>query len=261
MAKSLFKDRRKEPTQILGSRFEAGLLELEAGFLKNDALRHSGSKGTNRENVLSDFLESNLPSRYGISRGEAIDIKDNVSPQLDILIYDKTRSKPFLSEENTVIPIEALLASIEVKSNLTSQEIEKSVVAAAKLRGLRPFGEAGRAKNFEKNNPRTARVFHCLFAYKSDLAPGEDQLTREFKRISEALKTRSISFDCIDRVYVMGCGMIHLENQKGLSEKSGHGLMAFYLHLLNFIDRESSRRADVPYLDYFGRESKTWIKL
>ena len=55
------------------------------------------------------------------------------------MIYDCLHNVPVYSGEALILPAEALLASVEVKSRLTQQELTKSVMAAAKLKKLRPF--------------------------------------------------------------------------------------------------------------------------
>lgn len=59
------------------------------------------------------------------------------------MIFDSSRDFPFLEAEKDgagVLAAEALLASVEVKSKLTAQEIEKSCNAARELRRLKPYG-------------------------------------------------------------------------------------------------------------------------
>jgi hypothetical protein len=45
------------------------------------------------------------------------------------------------------------------------------------------------------------------------------------------------------------------------SEDNAECLLHFYMHILNFVQRENNRRQTVPYLDYAGKLSKGWKKI
>jgi hypothetical protein len=57
-----------------------------------------------------------LPGNFEIKSGEAVDCFNNSSPQLVLMIYDKTKTIEFYNSEAAIIPAEAFLISIEVKS-------------------------------------------------------------------------------------------------------------------------------------------------
>jgi hypothetical protein len=87
-----------------------------------DALgSHSGEKGQRRENALAEVLREFLPQKYGVASGEILTATDQVSKQMDIIIYDCLHS-PTLADasDSKVIPAEAVYAVIEVKPNLKS---------------------------------------------------------------------------------------------------------------------------------------------
>jgi hypothetical protein len=98
-------------------------------------------------------------------------------PQLDVLVFDQTRNFSFSDGEVCILPAEALLASIEVKSKLDAAEVERSSKAARKLRMLRPFKATlgGRDMGAAAEEGKRARYFHCVFAYNSDVAAGNGQ--------------------------------------------------------------------------------------
>jgi hypothetical protein len=55
---------------------------------------------------------------------------------------------------------------------------------------------------------------------------------------------------------------MNLTNSTGTELKDNAQLfMYFYMHLLNYVQRENSRRLRVPYLDYAGNMSNGWTKL
>ena len=61
---------------------------LEAEHKFSQIVCHNGSKGAIREFFLKEVIRPFLPKRYGLCNGECFDINDNVSKQLDIIIYD-----------------------------------------------------------------------------------------------------------------------------------------------------------------------------
>lgn len=98
---------------------------------------HDGEKGDIRERRVRDFLNDQLPSKYGVSSGHIIDKKGHVSLQEDIVIFDRINS-PVLKIDPyyQVFPCESVYASIEVKSSLKSGEIKKCIEHTCQLEKL-----------------------------------------------------------------------------------------------------------------------------
>lgn len=89
------------------------------------ALNHSASIGQSIENVVNTFLRPRLPRNLEISTGFLIDSFGNKSKQLDIIIHDAARTPIFFeSKEIKIIPVECVYGVIEVKTNLSLQELE-----------------------------------------------------------------------------------------------------------------------------------------
>jgi hypothetical protein len=93
----------------------------------SDEIEHNLSKGKERERVLvQEFLKTYLPHRFGLANGEIVSTDGQVSSECDVIIYDATTC-PVLKEDGyQIIPVEAAYAVIEVKSNLTTNELLKS---------------------------------------------------------------------------------------------------------------------------------------
>ena len=88
------------------------------------AINHPGEKGTSLESEVCDFVRSFLPGEYGVSNGFILYHGENgieLSPQLDVIIYDAIRSGPIVRLGSCdVFPLEAAYAYIEVKAQLAS---------------------------------------------------------------------------------------------------------------------------------------------
>jgi hypothetical protein len=254
MNASNFSDFRKTPVPVFGSGFKAALREFAAELQKSADFKHALSKGEGREVVVQDFFSSHLPEAFGVAKEEVVDTGGRSSPQLDVMIFDKARNFAFYGGLSKILPAEALLVSIEVKSTLTKSEIESSLSAAKLLKQLCPFGKSvatrrsgGRAADGK------ARFFHCIFAYDSDLKR-EGWLEQEYSRLSGVAKDLKTELSLIDRIYVANRGLINTAGRRGITElpDEGTALMQFYMHILNFLGRENDRRESVPYLDYAG---------
>jgi hypothetical protein len=260
MARPELRRRSQDPNPSFGAKFEAALQDFSASLLKSDAFKHALTKGEQRELPVQKFFRDHLPSRYKVTSGETIDSRDNHSPQLDVMIYDGDRNFAIYSETASILPAEALIASVEVKSELTKQETAKSLRAAQKLYKLRPFGEAP-TKRKEGGAPATfrCRYFHSLFAYNTDLA-AENWLQEEFSRTISIAAEERIDPNLIDRIYVANRGLLNIPHNHGLAETGddGRALLNFYMHVLNFITRENKRRDPVDYIVYAGRMTKGW---
>jgi hypothetical protein len=88
------------------------------------ALSHSGLKGTAFEGTVKNFFREYLPDRLGVATGQLVDSTGSLSKQLDVVIFDKSKS-PILYENNgvQVIPVECAYAVIEVKARLDAREL------------------------------------------------------------------------------------------------------------------------------------------
>ena len=154
--------------------------------------------------------------KYTASYRVKLWIDNRAGPQLDVLIYDQSRNFPFISNASVVLPAEALLASIEVKSKLNSAGIASSIEAVRRLRSLRPFKKelAGRnVGNAASSEPR-ARYFHSIFAYETDLSD-ENWAKKEYLRF---IRGQLAQEHTIDVVYVLGRGVINLSERKFVLE-------------------------------------------
>jgi hypothetical protein len=252
-----------QPTQAFGESFEAAVRQLAVQFLQSDRFKHAATKGSEREAPVRDLFAQHLPSRFTVTQGEVVDLRDEHSPQLDVMIYDSSENFAFYSGHSAILPAEALLASIEVKSLLTRKEIRKSIIAAKKLKDLKPFKRpvAAPRKDGEAADSRV-RYFHCIVAYHTDLS-AENWMGEEFKRYCEEAAILNSPHWIVDRIYVPNHGLLNPDSAVGLSEEkdSGDALLHFYMNTLNFLLRENARRQTTPYLSYAGRLTRNWKHL
>jgi hypothetical protein len=70
----------------------------------------------------------------------------------------------------------------------------------------------------------------------------------------------------LDRIYVAGRGMLHPAEAYAIFERgehadAGNALMAFTVHIYNFLERENRRREPAPYMHYAGKLEKGFVAL
>lgn len=88
------------------------------------AVTHAGERGRAVEDILRDFLRQYLPGRYAVATGFVVGKGQRISPQCDIIIYDRLDTPILLGASDMVmVPADCALAVIEVKSNLDTGEL------------------------------------------------------------------------------------------------------------------------------------------
>jgi hypothetical protein len=225
-------------------------------------IKHAGAKGTERELNLVNFIDSLLPNSYQARKGEVVDLRGRKSPQLDVVIFDATKNFPFYSGDTIVLPAEALLASIEVKSKLNAAEVATSQDAARSLKALQPMKRKLESSTTRgaSPGPRGYRYLHGLFAYDTDIKDGKwasSELSRLEKHAAGAAD------GAIDFLYVLKRGLIDTRSRSFIpeDEATGQALVAFWFALYNFIDRENRRRDRAPYFNYASDLNRFWQKV
>ncbi|OWV91015.1 DUF6602 domain-containing protein [Rhizobium sp. R693] len=234
-------------------RFGIAIAHFSLRIRETKNIKHRGAKGTERETDIRHFLKELLPSRYEVVVGEAVDLFGNKSPQMDVIIFDRDKNFPFYAGDYFVIPAEALLVSIEVKSKLTAAEAEKCIKSATDLKDLRP-GKQRIVRNVGTETDKF-RYFHVVFAYDTDIGK-TDWATKEADRLTNGGST------AIDFVYVLDRGLINLKDRKVMPEdnETGQALVALHFAINNFLDRENGRRDPAPYFSYATDLNRFWKK-
>lgn len=126
---------REKDRKFLNRYFRSVYNKLEAdALLFNRRLPHEGLKGSENEQALADILRNFLPAQYGIeANGLIIDRDGAVSRQCDIIIYDDIQFPKYFRK---VYPIETVYAVVEVKTELSKQQVDIAIENEAALRKL-----------------------------------------------------------------------------------------------------------------------------
>jgi len=112
-------------------------LERYAAFARDLIREHPGEKGRALEGIVAGAIRAFLPKRYSIGSGFVVNSKRQISKQLDIVIYDDQTNTPLkLGEQLGVFPIECVYATIEVKYNLTTENLAEAMKSIGHLREM-----------------------------------------------------------------------------------------------------------------------------
>lgn len=210
-------------------------------------------KGRAREIFVSNLLRPFLSKDYEICTGHIIDSQDGHSRQIDVIIFDSRLIPPLmLTEGEGIIPYEAVLATIEVKSTLDAEELRKSIENARSVKVLKP--------NF-KEILRRSEIKHSpicyVFAFGSDLTQKEEmtRLNEQVDKSNEsALEIKvPVSGLCVtDRCFLFCqdaqssppkfCTVTHDENNMNVVE--------FLLNLVNTCNSMAAERESL-YLNMY----------
>jgi hypothetical protein len=117
-------------------------------------LSHKLTKGELRELFLCDLLTPFLTAQFEIGTGIIINQRGDQSRQTDIILCDKRILPPFIQERHLgVYPVESVVATIEVKSALTKQDIIKAEQSARLLHEQVYAKEAGIYHDYDRMRP------------------------------------------------------------------------------------------------------------
>lgn len=101
------------------------------------ALSHGGEIGGQVERLFVSALKSLLPERVGVASGFVVDSMGGLSPQLDIILYDRFGApRVFQDGELLVLPSECVYAAGEVKTRLGRRELTDCYSKAYKFKTL-----------------------------------------------------------------------------------------------------------------------------
>ncbi len=156
------------------------------------SLTHSGVKGSVLEILVSRLFQPLLPSDVGVGTGQIIELHSGrLSPQIDIVLYDKSIIPPMMFDEKLgIFPIEAVLYAIEVKTTVDIKAIKQAHQSAKQLAGF-SFMKA-------KDTERLGHVVNVLFGLQSNLKVSRDQEVRRYKKhYSEQGEDPHIAAICI----------------------------------------------------------------
>lgn len=112
-------------------------------------LRHPAEFGRLREKLCADLLLRFLPSGLAVGDGFLVTPRDDVSTQLDLVIYSEAYGPSLRGNRNaSFFPVESVVGIGEVKSRLTKQQLVDALIKLSAAKALRERGCTSSAKRF-----------------------------------------------------------------------------------------------------------------
>jgi hypothetical protein len=100
-------------------------------------VKHAAEKGGLIEGVFREALRRIVPEKIGVTSGFVVDAKDNISRQLDVILYDRLNTPRILYDgELSILPVECTYAAGEIKTSLQSAELSDCFEKCASYKSL-----------------------------------------------------------------------------------------------------------------------------
>jgi hypothetical protein len=190
----------KDKIAAVEVQMKAKLEEARATFA------HPGDKGTSVEDSFRAFLRHYLPRRLEVGNGEIIDRKERRSMQTDVVIVSEDHPFTFTPDLPGFFFIEGVCAACEVKANLTSTELKKSVKNSCQFKQLEI--EPGNGTLASSNSSDLERFYKCppwfLVAFESQLTLSRIQTEIEEFESKNPVESNRL----VDAVFVLGQGWV-----------------------------------------------------
>lgn len=190
---------------------------LRANLQQSRALfDHMGNRGTSVESAVREFLSKHTARHLTIGTGEVIDSAGTRSGQVDVVIANS--DQPLLSpmHEPGLYLVEGVAAAGEVKSKLTTQQLENAIAAGIKFKALQNSHNAG---DMILTNPvDRQRFYECppffVIAMESDVAVDRLLLRLHQATLTEYRRPRDapsgehshVIIPPVDGVFILGKG-------------------------------------------------------
>ncbi len=159
---------------------------LFANAKKAGIFSHPNNIGQAREVFVNNFLQNNLPAKLTLWNGEIVDYKTTPKTQgrrnqIDIGVVREDMSVISPDGKTAMIPYEAVLATIEVKSVLTEKHLLPALNAIQNLRKLKRAPRKFVA-NFGYVPPR---IVNFIFAYDGPKSSTAIKYLKKYKMDNE----------------------------------------------------------------------------
>lgn len=134
----------------------------KSAAIRRDFARHRPSAGTNREDIVAQFLAGHLPKRVDVSSGLVFSHDNMFSKQADLVVVDSQNNAPLYPQSSNMLwPVEAVYALIEVKTRLNPYDLRDAILKGRRFKSLtRKFCETGLV-------PRITESLFVIWAFES----------------------------------------------------------------------------------------------
>ncbi len=132
---------------------------------------HAASKGAEVEAIIRTFLDQHLPQRFRPGSGVIIDNGNNLSKQIDVIVYDALSSPLYrFSEQFQIVPVDAVASVIAVKTALSKKQLADGYenIASCKQLAKRPLTDMDRTAT--GSHLSTLGTLGVIFGFDSEIS-------------------------------------------------------------------------------------------
>lgn len=211
--------------------------------------RASSDVGSAREQFIDIFLQRHLPQTALIGTGVVIDFDDHRSNQIDTIIYSAAMPKIMVANQGVFLR-ESVFATIETKSSLNKEQLERAIQSINSFKGLKiaspeyaPLIATANKENYIWDGEiYEGRAASYIFAYDGlALDTLQNHLTDIGKAKSIPLLTHGPDLVC-----VLSKGIIKRNDGQFLPKREGAEqfasyalpedvLLVLFIHILNTV--------------------------
>lgn len=195
---------------------------------------HMGDRGTSVEGAFRDFLGKHLARYLTVGNGEVIDTYGTRSGQVDVVISNVDQMFGSPVNEPGLFLVEGVSAAGEVKTKLTTRQLELAIGAGDKFKNLQSLSQVN---DVAISRPADmARFFDCppffVFAMESEVAVStllsslhEATLAKPRQpKLAVVNEPTSVVVPPVDAVFVLGQGAaIYYSKGAGLKVRDPGG--------------------------------------
>ena len=129
---------------------------------------HYAERASESEDILIKFLNDHLPKRYAATSGFVIDSSNNISAQVDVIVYDAINSPVFRKDERVMIlPSDNVAVAIEVKTNLNKTELIDAAQKISRVKSLKKSPISNVDQMVTMTDVVVTKTTGIVFAYSS----------------------------------------------------------------------------------------------
>jgi len=187
---------------------------------------HPVNQGSAREYFIRSFLRDHLGDNVGIGAGEIIDADSKILQarnQHDIVLYRQS-PKIALGGGIDAFLVESVMATIEVKSTLTRDDLATAIRAAAAVKRMKSNLQLSSGQQAETQRHRPPGIMSYLVAYAGPanmntvydwLADVHAEQGIKVPDLPATLGERvRIAGPSLDGIFVLGRGFVHFDNMR-----------------------------------------------
>ena len=144
---------------------------LTAAVERTAQIEHALTKGEARQAAVREQFRPQIPKRYGVNSGIVVNLAGAQSRQQDVIVSDAVENPPLIAEGGIEVhPIEAVVATLEIKSVATPEEVVDGVEKALSVAGLmsdEPCSTYKRGRGTQLMQSTSLKPFAGLVALRS----------------------------------------------------------------------------------------------